>query len=339
MDKTKTSDNGMNVYIGLTIVAFMAVCLSAYLPFQTSDKSVSILMIIVSTIFSMTLTFVITMQWRKKIKDERIRKIEAEHEKKIHMMEKKHDTTNLEKTIREGTLALIKNALEYFKLENIKNEIGESAAIENLQLDKYGQIIELLAEFSLILPDVTESQKIVQQELTHQIQIYQMDERPFSLFLQRIMDKYLITVHKKMLEKVSEKTLGLMKTCPRCRKRVLHRANICKYCRYEFRALPDDPVHSNMALGQVEGGRKLYYGKNYKEAIRAFTRAIELKPNFAIAYYNRAICHYKINNNEAAKKDLKRASSMGHSGAEKLLKKMDRKKERQGRVMPPRYRN
>ncbi len=85
---------------------------------------------------------------------------------------------------------------DYFKLENIKNEMGDSAAIQNLQLDKYGQIIELLAEFSMILPDVKENQEIVQEEINHQIIIYLIDENPFALFLQRIMDKYMIALKK-----------------------------------------------------------------------------------------------------------------------------------------------
>jgi len=53
-----------------------------------------------------------------------------------------------------------------------------------------------------------------------------------------------------------------------------------------------------------------------------FSSAIELKPNYAIAYYSRAIVHYKLGDIEQTEKDLKEASYLGHKKAQEFLDKM-----------------
>ncbi|WP_207679375.1 tetratricopeptide repeat protein [Desulfonema magnum] len=253
--------------------------------------------------------------------NEKISSLEKKHDIKISILKKEHDMTTLEKTIRDGTQTLIKNALDYFKLENIKNEMGESAAIENLQLDKYGQIIELLAEFSLILPDHEENKKIVQEEINHQITIYQVDERPFAVFLQRIMGKYIITLNKKLQEKADQRPLRMKKRCPKCAEDVLLEAKVCKHCGHEFKGISATSDHSKIASDRVKKGKKLYRSGKYREAIDVFSSAIELKPDSSAAYYNRAIVYYKIGNNQLAKNDLREASYLGHQRAKELLDK------------------
>ncbi|RLC09283.1 MAG: hypothetical protein DRI57_22410 [Deltaproteobacteria bacterium] len=317
----KKLGNKMNIYVSLIIVGSVAVALSAYLPLQAPDKYASLVLIILSTVLSLLLTYIITKRWMEKKFDDKIHVLKEKYEKKIHGLKKEHDTATLEKTIRDGTQTLIKNALDYFKLENIKNEMGDSAAIQNLQLDKYGQIIELLADFSLILPDITENRAIVQKEIVHQISVYQIDEKPFSMFLQRIMDKYIVTVNKKIREKISENTMGFMKTCPRCAERVMLKANVCKHCRHDFNTLPIGPPKAASPTDYVEKGKKLYDAGNYQEAIDAFSNAIKLKSDYAIAYYNRGIVHYRLDDNEQAEKNLREADALGYKKAEKLLKK------------------
>lgn len=327
----------MNLYISLIIVGTVAVGLSAYLPFQISNKYISFVLTVLSTVFSLLLIFGLTKRSLDKEHDKQIRSLEERYKNKIHGLKKEHDTTTLEKTIRDGTQTLIKNALDYFKLENIKNEMGDSAAIQNLQLDKYGQIIELLADFSLILPDVDENQEIVRQEIRHQIDIYQIDEKPFALFLQRIMEKYLVTLNKKKREKASQSTLGLMKTCPRCAEKVLLKAYVCKHCGYEFRALPAEATaQSTMAQDNLEKGTKLYNAGNYQDAITAFSRAIEIKPDYAIAYYNRAIIYHKLGDTLHAENDLREASRLGHKKAQEFLSLRGMDMERI-RIRPPKY--
>ncbi|OQY56782.1 MAG: hypothetical protein B6245_17875 [Desulfobacteraceae bacterium 4572_88] len=329
--------NEMNLYLSLIIVGTVAVGLSAYLPFQILNKYISFVLTILSTAFSLLLTFALTKRWLDKEHDKQVRSLKERYKNKIRGLKKEHDTTTLEKTIRDGTQTLIKNALDYFKLENIKNEMGDSAAIQNLQLDKYGQIIELLADFSLILPDADENQEIVLQEIKHQIEIYQIDEKSFALFLQRIMGKYVVTVKKKRREKASQSTLGLTKICPKCAERVQLKAYVCKHCGYEFRSLPaDTSAQSIMAQDHLEKGTRFYNGGNYQEAITAFSRAIEIKSDYAIAYYNRAIVYHKLGDTLHAENDLREASRMGHKKAQEFLnlRGMDMGRIR---IRPPKY--
>jgi tetratricopeptide (TPR) repeat protein len=210
--------------------------------------------------------------------------------------------------------------LDYFKIENIKNEIGSTAAIENLQLDKYGQIIELLADFSLILPDIKENQEIVRQEIQHQIKIYQIDENPFALFLERIMQKYIVTVNKKIKEKIEQDIMESMKTCPRCAEKVLPKAKVCKHCGYNFKTFTKSSAHRTVSMDRVEKGKALYKDGKYDEAIEEFSSAIQLKSNYAIAYYNRAIAYNKVGNYKQAEQDLREASYLGHKKSQDLLK-------------------
>ncbi len=309
----------MNIYASLIVLGSVAVGLAAYLPFQIKNTAVSFIATILSSILSLLITFILTKRWLDEEYEGKTRLVREKYERKIRRLKKEHDTTTLEKTIREGTQTLIKNALDYFKIENIKNEMGATAALQNLQLDKYGQIIELLADFSLILPDYQENQQIVQQEIVHQISIYEVDEKPFALFLERIMQKYHVTVNKKIQEKVSESSLERMKACPRCAEKVLSKAKVCKHCSYEFKGIAKTPVHNTVALDRVEKGKVFFNSGNYEEALDALNSAIDLKPNYAGAYYNRAIVYQKMGKAKQAEDDLKEASYLGHKKAQELL--------------------
>ncbi|MDM8551070.1 tetratricopeptide repeat protein [Desulfobacterales bacterium HSG2] len=308
----------MNIYANLIIVGAVAIGLSAYLPSQLPGKYPSVVLAILSTAISLIFTFIITKKSLDKEHGDKIRDKEEEYEKKMIELEREINMATLEKMIRDGTKTLIKNALDYFKLENIRNEMGDSAPIADLQLDKYGQIIELMADFSLILGDIRRNRVIVQREIIHQIAIYQIDEKPFSMFLQRIMDQYIVILNKKTEERNNPKR---MKTCPKCTKRVLE-ANVRKHCGHEFNAIS---VRSVKILDQM--GKKFYRSGNYREAAEAFTRVIELKPDYALGYYNRAVVYYKVGDGDAAESDLRKASGLGYKKADKLLDKKRAEKE------------
>lgn len=309
----------MNPYPSLLAVGTIAVFLLAYLPFQIKNQHLAFVLTVMTSVISLSFIFLLTKQWLDKEHDKDRRETKEKYERKIRRLKKEHDTTTLEKTIRDGTRTLIKNALDYFKIENIKNEMGATAAIQNLQLDKYGQIIELLADFSLILPDYQENRQIVQEEIDHQIEVYRIDEKPFAMFMERILEKYVITVTKKIREKVDQSVLESMKTCPRCAERVLVKARICKHCGYEFKTIPKSPMYSTVALDRVEKGKAMFKAGKYKEAIELMSNAIELKPNYAIAYYNRAIVYNKMGKSKDAENDLKEACYLGHKKARELL--------------------
>lgn len=323
-DKSEKGGSSMfsnsNNYTTLLVLGLVAVGVSAYLPMQIPSRNISFVTAILSSTLSLLIIFILTKRNVEKEYELKMQKLKDQYERKIGRLKKEHDSTTLEKTIRDGTQALIKNALDYFKIENIKNEIGPSAAMQNLQLDKYGQIIELLADFSLILPDYQENRQIVTQEIDHQIQIYQVDEKPFAGFLERILEKYLVAVNKKIREKVDQNALESKKQCPRCAEKVMLEAKICKHCGYEFKAISKSSAHNNAALQRVEKGKMLYNSGNYQEAVDILSKAIELKPNYAVAYYNRAIVFNKLGNHEKAESDLKEAGYLGHKKAQELLK-------------------
>ncbi len=314
----------MSIYTNLIGMGCVAIGLSAYLSVQIANKHISFIIIVLSSIFILIITFLITKRWLDNEHESKLRSQKEKYDSKIKRLKKEYDTTTLEKTIRDGTQTLIKNAVDYFKIENIKNEMGSTAAIQNLQLDKYGQIIELLADFSLILPDYQENQSIVQEEINHQIEIYQIDEKAFAVFLERILDKYQVTVSKKIRERVAQNVIEHKKVCPNCAESVLLKANVCKHCNYEFKKAPPPKKNAPSSLAQegVERGKKLYKDGNYQGAIDVLTHAIQAKPNYAVAYYNRAIVYKKIGNIKKAEHDLKEASFLGHKKAQDVLESL-----------------
>jgi tetratricopeptide (TPR) repeat protein len=311
----------MPLYYGLSVLGVTAVGLSALLSYRISITA--FVLTILAAISSLLITYIITRRVVEEEAEEKVKALEDRHNQRIRRLKKEHDTTTLEKTIRDGTRTLIKNALDYFKIENIKNEMRPSAAIQNLQLDKYGQIIELLADFSLILPDYQENQQIVEQEINHQIDIYKIDEKAFALFLQRIMDKYMVTVDKKIREKADMNMLESIKTCPRCAERVLLKATVCKHCGYEFKPAAKSSVQGTLALDRVEKGKEFYRSGQIQAALNSLTGAIELKPNYAIAYYNRAIVYKKLGDLKQCEIDLRHAAYLGHKKAQEMLKALE----------------
>lgn len=60
----------------------------------------------------------------------------------------------------------------------------------------------------------------------------------------------------------------------------------------------------------------------YDEAIKAFSRAIELKPDFGEAYYNRGFVYLSIGDSSKAFPDLSRAGELGIVPSYFLLKRM-----------------
>lgn len=311
----------MNTFSVVMVAAglFLVAC-AAVMPLLVASRFVPIFMVVLASAVGALVSFLVTRKYDDERRETEVSRLREESEKRIHRLKREHDTTTLEKTIRDGTQTLIKNALDYFKIENIKNEIGSTAAIENLQLDKYGQIIELLADFSLILPDVTENRKIVQGEISHQIQIYSVDETHFARFMERILEKYTVTVNKKIKEKNELETIEALKTCPECAERVQPKARICRHCGYQFQRPNQGSFHRAVALQRMAGGRRLYDEGNFEEAVRAFDAAIALRSNYALAYYNRAVAHNKLGHRRKAEADLREAAELGHRKARELLR-------------------
>ena len=51
--------------------------------------------------------------------------------------------------------------------------------------------------------------------------------------------------------------------------------------------------------------------KNFKQAVNAYTQAIEKHPEFAEAYYNRGLIYLFQGNKEEGRKDLSKAGELG----------------------------
>jgi len=63
-------------------------------------------------------------------------------------------------------------------------------------------------------------------------------------------------------------------------------------------------------------------GKNrISSAVLDYTYALNLKPNYGVAYANRGICLYKMGETEAACKDWKQAVKLGISQSEEYIKR------------------
>ncbi|GBC61624.1 hypothetical protein DENIS_2586 [Desulfonema ishimotonii] len=311
----------MHIYANLVFLGITGISLFAFLSFQVIRPPVAFLVALFSYLIFLFIAFLNTRAWLEKEHKRKIDRLKEQYEKKIRSLKKEHNTATLEKTIRDGTKTLIKNALDYFKIENIKNEMTPSAAIQNLQLDKYGQIIELLADFSLILPDYEENRRIVEQEIHHQIEIYLIDEKPFSEFLKTIMGKYLLTVNKKIREKIKQDLLGRMKSCPKCSGRIPFNAKVCRFCGHTS-ALPVSApdLVTKHKTDWFRKGYESYKDGNLKEAIRLLSLAIELDPKATQAYYNRGIVYKKMEDSQKALNDLQVAARLGHEKAKEYLR-------------------
>lgn len=76
-------------------------------------------------------------------------------------------------------------------------------------------------------------------------------------------------------------------------------------------------AHYNKGVMLAESG-------DYTSALQAFTQAIEVKPDFGEAFYNRGYVYLTLGNKEAAFADLSKAGQLGIVPSYNLLKRMSR---------------
>jgi len=289
----------MPIFANLIMLGIVGVALLAFSSLGVLSPSITFFISAVTFIAFFAIAFLNTRTWLEQEHRNKIQLIKDRYEQKIRRLKYEYDTATIEKTIRDGTNTLIKNAVDYFKIENIKNEMPPSAAIQNLQLDKYGQIIELLADFSLILPDYEENCMIVQEQINHQIAIYQIDEKPFADFLQSIMSKYLLTVDKKIRE--------------RRRPQAGEKED-------KFQPLASRDFQSHREYQDwLKRGNEACRLHHYKEALRLYSLAIHVHPEGDQAHYNRGIIFKQLDRNDDALKDIEAAARLGNRKARQLL--------------------
>ena len=59
-----------------------------------------------------------------------------------------------------------------------------------------------------------------------------------------------------------------------------------------------------LAQQKLEEGNQLYYQRKYYEAIKKYNEALELKPNFVVAYNNRGVAYDEMGNHQGAIEDF-----------------------------------
>ena len=79
------------------------------------------------------------------------------------------------------------------------------------------------------------------------------------------------------------------------------------------------PTRSKTALAYNNRANSYHHKREYDKAIADCTRAIELNPNFAAAYYNRGVVYKRRNEAQAARRDFERAAALGLEDAKKAL--------------------
>lgn len=313
----------MHVYANLAILGVSGIVLLGFQSLKLFDSPVAFALAAGCYLIFLAISFLNTRTWLEKEHDRKIQRLRETYERKIRRLKNEYDTATLEKTIRDGTRTLIKNAVDYFKIENIKKEMKPSAAIQNLQLDKYGQIIELLADFSLILPDYDENRRIVQQEINHQIEIYRIDESLFAEFLRTIMGKYLMTVNKKIRERIALETPSL-KLCPACSAKIPVRASVCRHCGYHLENTVNLVVRADTPSEETEAdsirkGMESFRQGQLADAAKHFSQAIETNPESADTLFRRGVVLEKMGDANGSLRDLREAARRGNEKARRRL--------------------
>ena len=79
-----------------------------------------------------------------------------------------------------------------------------------------------------------------------------------------------------------------------------------------------------MAIAHYNKGVILLENEDYTGALSAFNRAIELRPDFGEACYNRGYVYLRLGNRTAGMADLSRAGELGILPSYNLLKRMSR---------------
>ncbi len=79
-----------------------------------------------------------------------------------------------------------------------------------------------------------------------------------------------------------------------------------------------------MAVAYYNKGVLLTQMQDFTSALAAFTKAIELKPDFGEAYYNRGYVYFKLGNRMAGVNDLSKSGELGIVPSYNLLKRMTR---------------
>lgn len=79
-----------------------------------------------------------------------------------------------------------------------------------------------------------------------------------------------------------------------------------------------------MAIAYYNKGVLLAEMHDFTSALAAFNKAVDLKPDFGEAYYNRGYVYFRLGNRAAGTSDLSKAGELGIVPSYNLLKRMNR---------------
>ena len=79
--------------------------------------------------------------------------------------------------------------------------------------------------------------------------------------------------------------------------------------------------YSQTANEYFDRGLAKYDNKDYSGAIDPFTKAIEIEPNSALAYYSRGLSKIRFGQKENGYIDLEKAGDLGYNDAYDAIKK------------------
>jgi tetratricopeptide (TPR) repeat protein len=128
------------------------------------------------------------------------------------------------------------------------------------------------------------------------------------------MEKYLLTLNKKLKERTDLNQGGMDRRCPGCHNRIHPQARLCPHCGQHLGN--GKPVKGG---DWQQKGFDHYQMGNYHEALRVFSIFIDLNPNADQAYYNRGVVYYRLNKHAEAMEDFKRAAQLGNTKAQNAL--------------------
>jgi len=80
-------------------------------------------------------------------------------------------------------------------------------------------------------------------------------------------------------------------------------------------------AYAKTAEDYFNSGNAKHDLNDYKGAIQDYNKAIELKPNYAKAYYGRGIVKILLGQNDNARLDLSKAGELGFAEAYKAIEK------------------
>ena len=80
-------------------------------------------------------------------------------------------------------------------------------------------------------------------------------------------------------------------------------------------------LNPNFALAYYNRGLAKHKLGEHKEAIQDYNKAIEIDPNLGLAYLNRGVAKYNLGQKDMGCLDLSKAGELGYSDAYDLIKK------------------